>query len=164
MSRAEILGCAPRGLVQGRLVKQTILIIEDDNSIREMVDTILSQAGYTVVNANSAEAGLTMLQRMQVDLVLLDIHMPNMSGLDALAVMKRIVKHVPPVLMLTADRSVTSVTLAADRGCAGYVTKPFTPNALVERVKRTLTTVSVPKVRRPADRCLASEPSVTIDI
>ena len=59
----------------------TVLIVEDDSMIREMMDIVLSQAGYNVTSAGSGESALDLLKRVKVDLVLLDVHMPHMSGL-----------------------------------------------------------------------------------
>ena len=122
----------------------TVLIVEDDDMIREMMDLTLTQAGFNVVSASSGEGGLDMLRRVSVKLVLLDVHMPRMSGLEVLAALRRTVTAPPPVLMVTANAASETVREAVRLGCAGYVVKPFTPDALVARVRKTLATAIAP--------------------
>lgn len=116
----------------------TILIIDDDAFVRETVDVLLTQGGYTVACAASARSGLSMLRTMRIDLVLLDIHMPEMDGLATLSTIRRTIRPAPPILMLTSDRRPEPVAEARARGCAGYIAKPFTPDGLSERVKMAL--------------------------
>ncbi|MFN4040703.1 MAG: response regulator transcription factor [Brevundimonas sp.] len=119
-------------------MSRTILTVEDEPIIREMIGLVLSGAGYVVAPAGTGRDALDMLARNRFDLVLLDVHMPRMSGLDVLERMQRMGRTMPPVLMLTADREISTVTAARDRGCVGYVVKPFTPETLLERVRHAL--------------------------
>lgn len=119
-------------------MSRKILTVEDEPIIREMIELVLSGAGYVVAPAASGRDALDMLSRNRFDLVLLDVHMPRMSGLEVLERMKTIGRPMPPVLMLTADREISTVTAARDRGCVGYVVKPFTPEMLLERVRRAM--------------------------
>lgn len=119
-------------------MSRKILTVEDEPIIREMIELVLSGAGYVVAPAGSGRDALDMLSRNRFDLVLLDVHMPRMSGLEVLERMKTIGRPMPPVLMLTADREISTVTAARDRGCVGYVVKPFTPEMLLERVRRAM--------------------------
>lgn len=116
----------------------TLMVVEDDESIREMIDITLSQAGYGVIAVGSGESALDLLKRVKVDLVLLDVHMPRMSGLDVLMAMARIGRPTPPVLMVTANRQVDTVAEAMRLGCVGYMAKPFAPGDLLGRVARAL--------------------------
>lgn len=120
-------------------MKPLVMIVEDDDMIREMMDITLTQAGYRVTTASSGQAGLDLLKRFRVNLMLLDVHMPHMSGLEVLAVMKRMGRTMPPVLMVTANRQAETVNQAMRMGCIGYVAKPFTPDSLVSRVRKALT-------------------------
>jgi len=101
----------------------TLLIVEDDALIREMMDITLSQAGYGIVAVGSGQSALEVLGRLRIDLVLLDVHMPEMSGLDVLAAMRRMGGTMPPVLMVTANRNADTVQEAMRLGCVGYVAK-----------------------------------------
>lgn len=116
----------------------TVMIVEDDEMIREMMDITLSQAGYGVAAVGSGESALDLLKRVRVDLVLLDVHMPRMSGLDVLMAMGRMGRNTPPVLMVTANRQADTVAEAIRLGCIGYMSKPFAPGDLLGRVARAL--------------------------
>ena len=124
----------------------TVMIVEDDESIREMMHITLSQAGYAVASAASGESALDMLKRIKVDLVLLDVHMPRMSGLDVLNAMARMGRRKPPVLMVTANRQANTVAEAVRLGCVGYMAKPFAPADLLGRVSRALTRGPAPRL------------------
>ncbi len=118
-------------------MKPSILVVDDDDNIREVIHAVLTQAGFQVLVAASGEAAVALLKRSRFELMLLDVHMPKMSGLEVLAAMKQIAD-APPVLMVTADSQTATVREALSLGCAGYIAKPFTPAALVERVRRVL--------------------------
>ena len=117
---------------------RTVLIVEDDEMIREVMDVTLSQAGFRVATAANGETALDLLRRLRFDLVLMDVHMPRMSGLDVMQSMKRMGRIMPPVLMVSANRSLDTVNEALRLGCCGYVAKPFTPEGLVSRVHKAL--------------------------
>ena len=123
----------------------TVLVVEDDDMIREMIDITLSQAGYCVASAGSGASALDLLKRVKVDLVLMDVHMPRMSGLDVLIAMTRMGRARPPVLMVTANRQADTIAEAMRLGCIGYMAKPFAPGDLLGRVARAL-------AARPATR------------
>lgn len=119
-------------------MKPAVLIVEDEDMIREMMDITLTQAGYRVTTVADGAAALEVLKHQIVQLVLLDVHMPRMSGLEVLEKIKRRVKPTPPVLMVTANRNAETVTEAMRLGCAGYIAKPFAPANLVARVKSAM--------------------------
>ena len=123
----------------------TVMIVEDDEMIREMMDITLSQAGYGVTSAGSGESALDLLKRVKVDLVLLDVHMPRMSGLDVLTAMARMGRNTPPVLMVTANCQAATVAEAVRLGCVGYMAKPFAPGDLLGRVAKALAGRPVPR-------------------
>ncbi len=116
----------------------TVLVIDDEPIIRELVDVSLSQHGFQVMLCADGAAGLDVLRRTRIDLVLLDIHMPRFSGFDMLRSIRQMGRTSPPVLMVTADRRPEVVEQAAKLGCSGYVAKPFLPADLVTRVKRAV--------------------------
>jgi DNA-binding response OmpR family regulator len=115
----------------------TILVAEDEASIRDLMVLILTQAGFDVVTASDGKAALDLIKRSRFDLVLLDVHMPLMSGLDVLGAMRRL-PYGPRVLMVTANTTADTVREAAALGCSGYIAKPFKPAALVARVQTAL--------------------------
>lgn len=116
----------------------TILVIDDDPLIREFVDLVLSQAGHRATTAASGESGLEALNHVHADLVLLDIHMPGMSGLDMLRVVRQHRRLRTPVVMMTARSDIGTVRLATREGADGFIVKPFTANNLVRRVNAVL--------------------------
>ncbi len=118
-------------------MSKAVLIVDDDPSIREMMDVILTQAGFRVSATSNGEAALDLLKRSRFALVLVDIHMPRMSGLDVLAAMEKL-SGMPPVLMVTANSAPDTVREAVGLGCSGYLAKPFSPAALVARVRHAL--------------------------
>lgn len=122
-----------------------ILIVEDEEMIRELMHITVSQGGHHVTTASNGESALDLLKRARFDLVLLDIQMPRMSGLDVLKIMGRMGRAMPPVLMVTANRSLEAINEAMQLGCAGYVAKPFQPAELRARVVKALTPRSAPQ-------------------
>lgn len=112
-----------------------ILVVDDHEAIRSIIDGVLSHSGYEVMTASTGETALQMARRFQFDLVILDVNMPQMSGLQVLA---RIRRWAPSVLMVTANSSIDTVREAVALGCDGYVAKPIDPVALLGRVQRIL--------------------------
>jgi two-component system chemotaxis response regulator CheY len=112
-----------------------ILIVDDHAAIRSIIDTILTNAGYECMTASTGETALEMARRFKFDLVILDVNMPRMSGLQVLG---RIRRWTSSVLMVTADSSVDTVREAVALGCDGYVAKPIEPALLLGRVQRVL--------------------------
>jgi DNA-binding response OmpR family regulator len=116
-----------------------ILIADDDPSIRELCQVILSNEGYQVLQAEDAAGCITCARQDQPDLVLLDWMMPEVDGMDAL----RMLKGNPataeiPVVMLTALDGLPQINLATFNGADGYVTKPFDVEDLLSLVRRFL--------------------------
>ena len=115
-----------------------ILIVEDEEMIRELMHITVTQGGHEVTTAANGEIALDLLKRTRFNLVLMDIQMPRMSGLDVLKTMGRMGRAMPPVLMVTANRSLEAINEAMQLGCTGYVAKPFQPAELRARVAKAL--------------------------
>lgn len=116
-------------------VSQTaILVIDDDPLLRQYVELVLGQGGYSVSSVKSGALGLEALQQARWDLVLLDIEMPDMSGLDLLSLLRRYQKSPVKVMMMTARRDAETVTHSMVTGADGYLLKPFDPDGLLARV------------------------------
>jgi two-component system, OmpR family, response regulator len=134
----------------------SILVIDDDLLIREFVDLVLSQAGHRVTAAPNGTIGLEALSHVRADLVLLDIQMPGMSGLEVLRLMRRHRRLRTPVMMITARGDIDTVKLALNEGANGYIVKPFTAADLSKRVNALLSpepraaTVPPPAAAKPA--------------
>ncbi len=116
----------------------TILVIDDDPLIRQVADLVLTQAGYTVASASTGESGLRMIAHTRAQLVLLDIQMPDMSGLAVLKMLRRHRRNKVPVMMLTAKGDIETVKAALSAGANGYMVKPFKADDLIRRVQAAL--------------------------
>ena len=116
------------------------LIVDDFSTMRRIVRGLLKEIGYN--NAEEAEDGavaLNMLKNNKFDFVVSDINMPNMSGFDLLAAIKKeeSLKHLP-VLMVTAEARKEDIVRAAQDGAAGSIVKPFTKATLEEKVAKIM--------------------------
>jgi DNA-binding response OmpR family regulator len=114
-----------------------ILVADDDPSVRELCQIVLSTEGYEVLLAENAEEGIALAQREHPDLILLDWMMPDVDGMDALLALKADpATSQIPVVMLTALDGMPQITLATYNGADGYVTKPFEVDDLLSLVRR----------------------------
>jgi two-component system, OmpR family, alkaline phosphatase synthesis response regulator PhoP len=117
-------------------VSDRILVVEDEQSIRTIIEYALRDAGFQVVSATRGDEALEVFARGSVDLVVLDIMLP---GLDGLEVCRRIrAEASTPIIMLSARGEELDKVLGLELGADDYVTKPFSPRELVSRVKANL--------------------------
>jgi len=114
-----------------------ILIVDDEESIRDLAQIILKDRGYEVITTGSGSKAIEEFQLEQPDLVLLDIRMPGMNGFEVCTVLKRqdFSKEVP-VVMFTVSNSEDDRKLAKEAGCNGYFLKPFSSDDLVREVEK----------------------------
>jgi DNA-binding response OmpR family regulator len=118
------------------LVAKHILIVDDDDLMRRSLAFNLEQAGYRASTAESAETALLQVQLEKPDLVLLDISLPAMDGLDAMRLLKD--QFDLPVIFITARRRELDEALGLELGGDDYITKPFDFNVLVAHIKAVL--------------------------
>ncbi len=120
--------------------KQTVLCIEDDRSVLELLQIIFEQEGYHWVGAFGGCAGLRTAQTLKPDLILLDIMMPDMNGWEVYARVKSDAKlrHIPIMILTVRDAKWDKRLALQGAQVADYVTKPFAPNDLVQRVRQVL--------------------------
>ncbi|HTT90187.1 MAG TPA: response regulator transcription factor [Acidimicrobiales bacterium] len=115
----------------------TVVVIEDDSHIADLVDMYLRREGFRVIQAGTGEAGLAAIERERPRMAILDIGLPG--GIDGMEVCQQLrAKHSLPILMLTARDSELDRVLGLELGADDYVTKPFSPRELVARVKAIL--------------------------
>ena len=122
---------------------RTILIVDDEPNIVRTVGDRLKMSGYQVITAGDGEEGVSRAVQYQPDLILLDVAMPVLDGLDALKRLRHMeeTKSVP-VIMLTARSSADDVTRAVLTGAADYMVKPFDFVELIEKIEGALSTGS----------------------
>jgi DNA-binding response OmpR family regulator len=115
----------------------TIVVVEDDTNIADLVDMYLRREGFRVIQAGTGETGLAAIERERPRMVILDVGLPG--SIDGLEVCRRVrAKQSLPVLMLTARDGEVDRILGLELGADDYVTKPFSPRELVARVKAIL--------------------------
>jgi two-component system phosphate regulon response regulator PhoB len=119
--------------------KESILVVDDEEDILRLVEYHLSKEGYHVLRAATGEDGLATARAEMPDLVILDLMLPGLDGLDVC----RILKRAPatsgiPIVMLTAKGEDADVVAGLELGADDYIVKPFSPKVLVARVRAAL--------------------------
>ena len=138
-----------------------ILLTDDDALLRRSLAFNLEQAGYRVSSASNAEDALALSRRDTPDLVLLDIGLPGMDGLDALRNFKS--QMGVPVIFLTARRRELDEVLGLELGADDYVTKPFELTVLLARIKAVLRRSEQTAMEEPEASAFLSVGDLTID-
>lgn len=113
-----------------------ILIVEDEEKISRFIELELIHEGYEVLKTDNGRDGLEMAQREDIDLVLLDIMIPRLNGLEVLRRLRRVSDI--PVIMLTARDAVMDKVSGLDAGADDYITKPFAIEELLARIRTAL--------------------------
>lgn len=116
---------------------KTILVADDNEANRELVAVILQRQGYEVIEAGNGRDAITRAQEQSPDLVLLDIHMPEMDGYEAVQALRaaEASRHIP-VVALTASAMAGDAEEALSRGFTAYLAKPYEISAVISLVKR----------------------------
>jgi two-component system, OmpR family, response regulator len=115
-----------------------ILIVDDDPHIRELIKVLLSKEGFSILDAGEGEEALTILERNKIDLIILDIMMPNKDGWTFCREVRTYYSDTLPILMLTAKGETSQKVKGFELGTDDYMVKPFAPAELVARVKALL--------------------------
>ena len=116
---------------------KTVLIVEDERAIVEILKFNLKREGYETMEALDGETGLRLALEGDPDLILLDVMLPKMNGFDICAEIRRAGK-VTPVIMLTAREEETDKIFGLEAGADDYITKPFSMRELMARVKANI--------------------------
>jgi two-component system alkaline phosphatase synthesis response regulator PhoP len=115
---------------------KTVLVVDDERQIAEIARDYLRHAGYAVITATDGVAALTMARAERPDLVVLDLALPRMDGLDVAKTLRR--ESAIPIIMLTARVEEADRLRGLELGADDYITKPFSPRELVARVRAVL--------------------------
>lgn len=115
---------------------QTILVVDDEARIVKLVRDYLERAGLNVLSARDGEMALALARREQPDLIILDLMLPGVDGLDVCRRLRQ--ESGVPIIMLTARVEEADRVVGLELGADDYVTKPFSPRELVARVRATL--------------------------
>ena len=120
-------------------MKPKILIVDDEPDVVQLIEYNLKSAGYDVLTSTDGQDALQQARASSPDLIILDLMLPEVDGLDVCKVLRRDTGTAGiPIVMLTAKASETDRVLGLELGADDYVTKPFSPRELVLRVKRLL--------------------------
>lgn len=117
-------------------MKQSILLIEDDPNITDFMEVVLTQERYPLTIASTGMEALTAFQTNSFDLVLLDLGLPDIDGIDLLKILRKRMKL--PIIIISARNNENEKVTALDLGADDYVTKPFGTNELLARIRTAL--------------------------
>ena len=142
---------------------ERILIVDDDEALRDSLELVLYSEGYTVVSADTGEAALARIEEHPVDVVLCDLRMP---GIDGFELMPQIARHLPdvPIVLMSAYGTQDLAVEAMRRGAYDYLAKPFQPTEVVLTLKKAYEREKLRKanqlLRRDVQRALGERPIV----
>jgi len=133
------------------MASQTILVVEDEPDIRKLVQYNLVQERFKVLEAEDGEQALKILQRDKPSLVILDLMLPGLSGLELCKILRERPQTAQlPILMLTAKAGETDKVLGLEMGADDYLVKPFSPREMVARVRAILRRSEAPAATEAA--------------
>ena len=118
-------------------MKRRTLIIEDEKQIARILTLELSYEGYETVSAYDGQSGLELMLKEEWDVILLDIMLPKLNGIEVLQRFRKVNKHTP-IIMLTAKTAKTDIVNGLDQGANDYITKPFDIEELFARIRAVL--------------------------
>ena len=134
------------------MARESVLVVDDEEDILELIQYNLEKDGYAVRTVKTGEECLSIVEKLGPDIVILDLMLP---GLDGLEVCKRLKQAVPtrsiPVLMLTAKSEDSDIVSGLELGADDYITKPFSPKVLIARVRAVLRRASEQGSEKPKE-------------
>ena len=128
-------------------MSETVLVVDDERKIRDLLRGYLEREGYTVLETGSGDSAIDIVRRVRPDLVVLDLGLPDLSGEDVVRGMRG--QGDIPIVMLTARASEGDRVAGLRLGADDYVTKPFSPRELVARVQAVLRRSAAPMDQGP---------------
>jgi DNA-binding response OmpR family regulator len=143
-------------------IEKTVLVVEDDKSVSQLIRLYLAQAGYKVISAEDGLVGLRMALEDAPDIVLLDLNLPGMDGIEVCRNVRK--DSEVPIIMVTARVDEDDRLTGLDLGADDYVSKPFSPRELVARVNAVLRRTSRDSEKRSESGNLVSAGDIAIDL
>lgn len=121
------------------MARETILVVEDDENIQQLVGYNLAKAGFHVIYADKGEQAFDLIKREKPELIVLDLMLPGLNGFEVCKLVRKDPKTKNlPIVMLTAKSEENDIAMGLDLGADDYITKPFSPKVLVSRIKAAL--------------------------
>ncbi|MFP4429684.1 MAG: response regulator [Spirochaetota bacterium] len=121
------------------MARESVLVVDDEEDILELIQYNLEKEGYTVKTVKTGEECLAIVGKLAPDIVVLDLMLPGLDGLEVCKRLKRSdVTRSIPVLMLTAKSEDSDIVSGLELGADDYITKPFSPKVLIARVRAVL--------------------------
>lgn len=141
--------------------KQTILLVEDEEDILELVTGNLKREGYSVLGTTTGEEGLKRARSDSPDLIILDLTLPGLDGLEICRLLKKdaVTEHIP-IVMLAARSEEADIVAGLELGADDYISKPFSPRVMVARLKAVLRRRTQPE---PDDAAVVRFDDLVID-
>ena len=141
---------------------QKIVIVEDEKAISDIIKFNVEKEGYIAYTAYDGEEGLELIEKVNPDLILLDIMMPKMDGLEVCRKVRK--THNTPIIMLTARAEEVDKVVGLEIGADDYVTKPFGIRELMARIRANLRRIETMQVHTNQDANIITEGNLRIDI
>jgi len=142
------------------MANEKILVIDDEEKILNLVTSYLEKEGYEILTAQDGLSGLKVARAFKPDIIVLDIMLPGMDGIELLSQLRR--ESNVYVIMLTAKTEETDKIVGLSVGADDYVTKPFSPRELTARIKAALRRLNLDG--QPLERNILSYKQITIDL
>lgn len=118
---------------------KTVLIVDDSESIREVVSFTLENEGFTVLTGVDGKDATKFLDGQKIDLIITDLHMPVMNGIEFIKVVRSSAAYkMVPILFLTTESQIEKKMEAKDAGATGWIIKPFVPAKLIAATNKVI--------------------------
>ncbi|MEW6428010.1 MAG: response regulator transcription factor [Thermodesulfobacteriota bacterium] len=139
--------------------QKTVLVVEDEEDIQQLVSYNLMKGGFSIICAESGEEALERMGARRPDIIILDLMLPGINGLEVCKTIRRLETSKDiPIIMLTAKGEESDIVTGLELGADDYVTKPFSPKILLARVRAILRR----KEEEKAEAAQAVEPSIHV--
>jgi two-component system, chemotaxis family, chemotaxis protein CheY len=124
-------------------MSKRILVVDDSATVRQQLHALLKAQGFGVNEAEDGEQGLASASAQQVDLLIVDVNMPRMNGIQMVSEIRKLPSYAKtPIFMLTTESTKSVMALGKTAGATAWIIKPFRPDVLVKGIQRVLSASS----------------------